>query len=268
MSSEDRRGGDGRVTNLHFTQSGGEGPSLPVEEFCALGDSVKEFDLTVGDTGSAATPSPPVSGLPAAVATWLVFFFFFFFLQLFSLFISLSTSQLFRGPKPKNNNNNNNSDTNHPRRRKKQIKNSWPNLHKMKASFNSLRGEIPAWLATMKKLSYVKLRSNKLSGAVPPALAASPALFYLDVADNELSGALPRFGERLGVLDVSGNKLTGPVDEALGGAAGLQVVGLRGNPGLCGPVPSSARWAVGFSAEGTGLGKPCAGSPSPSPGSL
>ena len=72
MSSEDRGGGggDGRVTNLHFTKSGGEGPGLPVEEFCALGGSVKEFDLTVGDTGSAATPSPPVSVLPAAVATW------------------------------------------------------------------------------------------------------------------------------------------------------------------------------------------------------
>lgn len=138
----------------------------------------------------------------------------------------------------------------------------------MKASFNSLQGAIPAWLSTMKKLSYVKIRSNKLSGEIPPALAASPALFYLDAADNGLSGPLPRFGERLGVLDVSGNKLSGPIDEALGGAVGLQVVGLSGNPGLCGPVPSSARWAVGFSAEGTGLGKPCAaGSSAPSPSS-
>lgn len=70
VSSQDRRGGDGRVTNLHFTKSGGEGPDLPVAEFCALGGSVKEFDLTVGETGGAATPSPPVSTLPAAIATW------------------------------------------------------------------------------------------------------------------------------------------------------------------------------------------------------
>ena len=128
----------------------------------------------------------------------------------------------------------------------------------MKASFNSLQGEIPAWLSTMKKLSYIKLRSNKLSGAIPAELAASPALFYLDVADNELSGPLPQFGEKTGVLDVSDNKkLTGPIDRALGSAVGLQVIGLKNNPGLCGPIPSSARWAVGFSAEGTGLGKPC-----------
>ena len=72
VSSQDKAGGggDGRVTNLHFTKSGGEGPDLPVEEFCALGGSIKEFDLTVGDAGSAAKPSPPVSTLPAAMATW------------------------------------------------------------------------------------------------------------------------------------------------------------------------------------------------------
>ena len=134
----------------------------------------------------------------------------------------------------------------------------------MKASFNSLNGEIPAWLSTMRKLSYIKLRSNKLSGEIPRELAASPALFYLDAADNGLEGPLPRFGERLGVLDGSGNGVAGGIDEALGDAVGLQVVGLRGNPGLGGPVPSSARWAVGFSAEGTGLGKPCAGSSSSS----
>ena len=118
----------------------------------------------------------------------------------------------------------------------------------------------------MKRLSYIKLRSNELSGSIPQELAASPVLFFLDVADNDLSGPLPRFGERIGVLDVSGNpKTTGAIDEALGGAVGLQVIGLKGNSGLCGPVPSSARWAAGFSAEGTGLGKPCAaGSPSPS----
>ena len=70
VSSEDKRGGDGKVTNLHFTKSGGEGPDLPVEEFCALEGSVKEFDLTVGETGSAAKPSPPVTTLPASIATW------------------------------------------------------------------------------------------------------------------------------------------------------------------------------------------------------
>lgn len=71
------------------------------------------------------------------------------------------------------------------------------------------------------------------------------------------------------MLDVSaqrggGGGLIGPIDEALANAVGLQVVGLQGNPGLCGPVPASARWAVGFSAEGTNLGKPCASGSSPS----
>ena len=178
------------------------------------------------------------------------FFFFFFFFFFCNFFFSLLKEHSDQSCETKKN-------------QTKPKKKSWPNLHKMKASFNSISGEIPAWLGSMKKLSYIKIRNNKLSGAIPQELAASPALFFLDAADNGLGGAVPQFGEKLGVLDVSGNgKLTGPIDKALGSAVGLQVVGLKNNPGLCGPVPSSARWAVGFSAEGTGLGKPCGASSS------
>ena len=182
-----------------------------MEAFCALGDSVKEFDLTVGDAGgNAATPSPPVTTIPASLAT------------------------------------------------------CFPNLHKCKLSFNSLKGEIPAFLGTMKRLSYIKLASNKLIGSIPKELASSPALFFLDVSDNNLSGSLPEFNGKLGYLDVSKNDVEGPIDKALASAVGLQAVGLKGNAKLCGPVPSSVRWAVGYDAEGTGLGKPC-GSSSPAP---
>jgi hypothetical protein len=86
-----------------------------------------------------------------------------------------------------------------------------------------------------------------------------PALSRLDLGENQLTGPVPttfRNHPTLAFLSVDSNPgLAGD----LVGLAGtnLQVVAVSPNPGLCGPVPESVRFAVGYNATGTSLGKPC-----------
>jgi hypothetical protein len=145
------------------------------------------------------------------------------------------------------------------------LKACFPRLHQCEWSYNSLDGPLPEWIVDMPNLSYFKQRANKFSGPIPPSYGTMTQLFRLDLGRNALANAGPAAvpatfagHPSLGIFQIDGNAgLTGHVL----GLAGthLQVAALSPNAGLCGPVPSAVRWAVGFNSTGTRLGSPCPG---------
>ncbi|XP_059645515.1 receptor-like protein 2 [Cornus florida] len=53
-------------------------------------------------------------------------------------------------------------------------------------------GQIPAWLAKLKKLEVVDLSQNQFTGSIPSWLGTLPNLFYLDLSSNSLWGNFPK----------------------------------------------------------------------------
>lgn len=138
----------------------------------------------------------------------------------------------------------------------------FPRVHQMEWSYNALNGTLPAWVAgegSLPNLGYFKMRANRFTGPIPPAYGTIPALFRLDLGRNGLTGPIPttfRDHPALGIFQIDGNAgLSGDLLGLVG--THLQVAMVSPNPGLCGPVPASVRFAVGFNTSGTALGKPC-----------
>ncbi|KAF0895357.1 hypothetical protein E2562_012390 [Oryza meyeriana var. granulata] len=98
---------------------------------------------------------------------------------------------------------------------------------------NGFAGAIPASLGTCSSLSTVNFTRNKLAGAIPSELGSLPRLNSLDMSGNDLSGVVPAGlgGLKLSYLNLSDNKLVGPVPEPL--AITAYGESFKGNPGLC-----------------------------------
>ncbi|KAG2630972.1 receptor-like protein kinase 7 [Panicum virgatum] len=106
-------------------------------------------------------------------------------------------------------------------------------LNSLSIGANAIGGAIPASLGSCSALSTVNFTRNKLAGAIPEELGNLPRLNSLDVSRNELIGAVPASfaALKLSFLNLSDNRLGGPVPEALAiSAYGDSFVG---NPGLC-----------------------------------
>jgi len=126
-----------------------------------------------------------------------------------------------------------------------------------------LTGPIPAALARLSNLTYLKLNSTSLSGSSPPELGGLANLTELSGPYNRLNGSIPaELGDldelrrlelqgnrlegsipaelgnlsQLGSLWLFGNRLTGPIPGALGNLSRLEGLGLNNNA-LTGPVP-------------------------------
>lgn len=54
-----------------------------------------------------------------------------------------------------------------------------------------LKGQIPSWIATLRKLKVLNLSYNQISGPIPTWLGSMPSLFVLNLTQNFLSGDLP-----------------------------------------------------------------------------
>ena len=54
-----------------------------------------------------------------------------------------------------------------------------------------LSGEIPPWLGSLSKLTYLDLSFNKLSGEIPAELGSLSKLNSLGLSYNDLSGCVP-----------------------------------------------------------------------------
>ncbi|XP_020273382.1 probable LRR receptor-like serine/threonine-protein kinase At1g06840 [Asparagus officinalis] len=121
------------------------------------------------------------------------------------------------------------------------IPKSFANLNKTKhfhMNNNSISGQIPPELSSLPRLVHLLLDNNNLSGSLPPELYKLPKLLILQLDNNNFSGstipasyanmtqllklslrncnlqgAVPDLSgiPRLGYLDLSGNRLTGPL---------------------------------------------------------
>jgi len=84
---------------------------------------------------------------------------------------------------------------------------------------------------------------------------------YNDGEGTGLTGSVPRewvrLSDTLSAILLAGNSLEGDLYPL--GPAALVRVSVHDNPGLCGMVPSSVRWAKGFNPHNTALGRPCPG---------
>lgn len=76
---------------------------------------------------------------------------------------------------------------------------------------------------------------------------------------RRLSGTIPasysRLAYKLNRFDVAQNELTGDLGPL--GSTRLVHATVHNNPGLCGMVPASVRFAKGYNPAGTRLGQPC-----------
>ncbi|KAJ1390603.1 Leucine-rich repeat [Sesbania bispinosa] len=61
-------------------------------------------------------------------------------------------------------------------------------------------GQIPGWLANLKKLEALDLSFNQINGSIPPWLGTLPQLFYMDLSVNFLTGIFPTELTRLPAL--------------------------------------------------------------------
>ncbi|KAJ1261879.1 hypothetical protein BS78_09G064000 [Paspalum vaginatum] len=106
---------------------------------------------------------------------------------------------------------------------------------------NSLRGEIPAAITSMRMLSYLDLRGNRLHGQIPAGIGNVRPLSVLGLSFNNLTGPIPAsLGNltALVVLVVNHNMITGPIPEELGNLASLEALDLGTNL-IRGRVPAS-----------------------------
>ncbi|KAK1290948.1 putative LRR receptor-like serine/threonine-protein kinase RLK [Acorus calamus] len=105
-------------------------------------------------------------------------------------------------------------------------------LRAMYLSMNRFSGEIgDGDFKGMGSLKTVHLYSNRFSGKIPSSLAAAALLAVLRLDDNEFDGEIPDLAQPRLKLNVSHNKLDGPIPDHL---SRLDVAVFEGNPGLCG----------------------------------
>ncbi|XP_030523777.1 receptor-like protein 35 [Rhodamnia argentea] len=117
---------------------------------------------------------------------------------------------------------------------------SLSNLGELYLDSNALEGSIPASLGALSSLTRLQVQSNKLNGELPAALSSLGSLLYLDASDNAISGEVPRsLPPSLVQFTMRNNALEGQLaPDTLQLASSLQVLDLSHNK-LAGPVPSA-----------------------------
>ncbi|XP_011628818.2 leucine-rich repeat receptor-like serine/threonine-protein kinase BAM3 [Amborella trichopoda] len=98
---------------------------------------------------------------------------------------------------------------------------------------NFLFGMIPEDLGNCLSLSRVRLSQNFLSGSVPKGFLYLPELSLMELQNNYLTGNFPdehtRVAGKLGQLNLSNNRLSGPLPLSIGNFPSLQILLLSGN---------------------------------------
>ena len=119
---------------------------------------------------------------------------------------------------------------------------SLPNILEIGLGANRLSGPIPPHLGRPTELRHLALGDNGLSGPIPRELGDLKNLASLLLQDNDLSGSIPSdLGDltRLRQLYLDHNRLTGTVPPEFGGLQSLTALGLSGNAGLSGALPTA-----------------------------
>ncbi|KQK11620.1 probably inactive leucine-rich repeat receptor-like protein kinase At3g28040 [Brachypodium distachyon] len=115
-----------------------------------------------------------------------------------------------------------------------------PALRYLDLTANSFSGSLPTSFPST--LRFLMLSGNAFSGPVPLGLSNSALLLHLNVSGNQLSGT-PDFPSalwplsRLRALDLSNNRLSGPVAAGIASLHNLKTVDLSGNR-FSGAIPA------------------------------
>ncbi|GLJ14211.1 hypothetical protein SUGI_0228090 [Cryptomeria japonica] len=114
-------------------------------------------------------------------------------------------------------------------------------LRRLDLSHNELTGRIPNAIGQCFRLESIDLSYNSLTGNIPVEISSLHSLtFYLNFSHNSLKGRLPSLGgmQHIQAIDVSANKLSGPIPGDIGSCADLEYLNLAKNK-LGGIVPIS-----------------------------
>ncbi|CAL5064994.1 unnamed protein product [Urochloa decumbens] len=107
------------------------------------------------------------------------------------------------------------------------------NLVLLNVSSNKLYGEIPPEIGLCVLLSSLQMEGNMLSGIIPQSLGALKAIQQMDLSRNNLSGQIPEFFGNLYYLNLSYNRLEGPIPTSGIFRNNSNAVMLEGNMALC-----------------------------------
>ncbi|XP_009620811.1 polygalacturonase inhibitor [Nicotiana tabacum] len=96
----------------------------------------------------------------------------------------------------------------------------------------NISGPVPEFLGKLKNLTYINLSDNNLEGSIPPSLSQLSNLSYLRLDRNKLTGTIPEsfgnFAPKLEFLYLGQNKLSGVVPRSFAGWS-FETLDLSGN---------------------------------------
>nr|VDD52727.1 unnamed protein product [Brassica oleracea] len=133
-----------------------------------------------------------------------------------------------------------------------EVPSGFPVLEKLLIASNYLSGSVPVELGECKSLKTIDLSFNALSGQIPREIWRLPNLTDLVMWGNDLTGGIPGsicvgFGnlERLAILQLGNNSLTGNVPPELGNCKSLVWLDLNRNH-LTGNLPAELASQAGL----------------------
>lgn len=118
-------------------------------------------------------------------------------------------------------------------------------LQNLDLSANRFSGLVPTSVGNLQSLKVLNISMNAFTGSLPESMINCKNLFGLDISQNSLTGSLPSWAFQLGLQEVvfSENKLSGSINDAFISSIGisrqkLQVLDISHNA-LSGEIPSA-----------------------------
>ncbi|KAI8005792.1 putative LRR receptor-like serine/threonine-protein kinase IRK [Camellia lanceoleosa] len=118
-------------------------------------------------------------------------------------------------------------------------------LESLDLSDNSFSGQVPTSIGNLQSLKVLNISMNALTGSLPDSMINCKNLLVVDFSQNSLMGSLPAWIFKLGIQEVllSGNRLSGSMDSPFSSSIEyshqkLQVLDLSRNA-LSGNIPSA-----------------------------
>ena len=106
-----------------------------------------------------------------------------------------------------------------------------PMLEVVHVNWNNLEGQLDVVTDSLERVWAFEARGNALTGPIPASLANSETLAILDISDNKLSGPIPEKWQTddLRILLLNDNELTGPLPAGLAELRRLGSINLDNN---------------------------------------